>query len=172
MKEGFLGGGVLTQRSPGFAQDVGPAPALPAPSALPGCAPHTPLSSAGPSAAGPWPAPPLPRLPADSRTACREGAEVSGRRAGTWGRACAASPEDVPGHRWLLPPPSPIPKLVTPQEPRQFRTWLSCELSTHGLRGQRHDPHVCLHQDHCHSHAPPVALFHIFFKLGLPSLLF
>lgn len=63
---------VASQFSPGRRSPSGPACPPPGPG-LPGCAPHTPLSSAGPSAAAPGPArqPLHPR--ADSRTACRVG---------------------------------------------------------------------------------------------------
>lgn len=76
-QRGLPGGSVLTEWPRGFPQDVGPPLALPDPSGFPGCAPHTPLSSAGPSAAGSQPAQQLPHPQADSRTACK----VSNRRA-------------------------------------------------------------------------------------------
>ena len=121
------GGKGLTQWPPGFPQDTGPRLVLPLPSGFPRCAHHTPLSSAGPSVAGPGPAQQLPHPRADSRTACRvgRGPKVSGRRGETrWqvGRAggiappvwvpdgvLCAFPEDSTGHSRLLPtPPTPF----------------------------------------------------------------
>lgn len=133
----------------------------PAPSGLPGCAPHTPLSSAGPSAAAPWPArqPLHPR--ADSRTACRAGG-LRSAAGGQWGRGvktrrqvgeagapgggCCGGTREASDRTLMcaLPKgpssPSPIPKLVSPQEPRELRAWPSQEFRTRGLREECHAP--------------------------------
>ena len=98
LSEGFLAGRGLTQWPLSFPQDAA-SPSRPSPpSGFPGGAPHTPFSSAGPSAAGPGPARQPPRPRAHSRTACRVGdlRSVAGeqggrgvRQGGRWGGLAA-----------------------------------------------------------------------------------
>lgn len=173
-----------------------PAVALPAPSWPPRGAPHTPVSSAAPSGAGPGPAQRPPRPQADSRTACGQGPVVSrGGQGGGWvktrwqvGRTGAngdGCPAGTRGTRQGARVPcrllrvgaggsQAVAKLVTPQEPRQRRAGSpgSSGRSVCGNSVVTLAPCGCHHHDFCPIHAPLPSLSVSYFscnRLSLPS---